>query len=120
MMPLALLTPGERGEITEVRHCGSCGGGCRNSGHHHGQHHGHDKHKTTATRAEEMGLRVGKMVEVLKNDGNLLLLLVDEARIKGYNLSLRKGEARGIEIAHLIMSISTYLLYRPPIQRASD
>lgn len=78
MMPLALLTPGERAEITEVRHCGGCGGGCY-SHDHHGEHHHHTK--ATATRAEEMGLRVGKMVEVLKNDGNLLLLLVDEARI---------------------------------------
>ncbi len=78
MMPLALLTPGERAEITEVRHCGGCGGGCH-SHDHHVEHHHHTK--ATATRAEEMGLRVGKMVEVLKNDGNLLLLLVDEARI---------------------------------------
>lgn len=80
MMPLELLTPGERGEIMEVRHCGGCGGGC----HGHGAHehkHGSNKHKATGTRAEEMGLRVGKTVEVLKNDGNLLLLLVDEARI---------------------------------------
>lgn len=70
-MPLELMSPGERGEIMEVRHCGGCGGGC----------HGHSNHKPTATRAEEMGLRIGKMVQMLKNDGNLLLLLVDEARI---------------------------------------
>ena len=79
-MPLELLTPGERGEIMEVRHCGGCSGGC----HGHGAHehkHGSNTHKATGTRAEEMGLRVGKTVEVLKNDGNLLLLLVDEARI---------------------------------------
>lgn len=75
-MPLALLTPGERAEITEVKHCGGCGGGCH--GH---DHHSHHHTKATATRAEEMGLRVGKMVEVIKNDGNLLLLMVDEARI---------------------------------------
>jgi len=81
MMPLELLTPGERGEITEVRHCGGCGGGCHGHGHPHEQSHDHHKQKATTTRAEEMGLRVGKMVEVLKNDGNLLLLLVDEARI---------------------------------------
>jgi len=81
MMPLELLTPGERGEITEVRHCGGCGGGCHGHGHPHEPSHDHHKEKATATRAEEMGLRVGKMVEVLKNDGNLLLLLVDEARI---------------------------------------
>jgi len=83
MMSLELLTPGERGEITEVRHCGGCGCGCHGHGHSHDheQNHGHYKQKANATRAEEMGLRVGKMVEVLKNDGNLLLLLVDEARI---------------------------------------
>lgn len=81
MMPLALLTAGERGEITEVRHCGGCGSDCHSVGHHHEQQHSHNKQKATATRAEEMGLRVGKMVEVLKNDGNLLLLLIDEARI---------------------------------------
>jgi len=77
-MPLELLSPGERGEITEIRHCGGCAGSC--SPHGHGEHTSHH-HKTTATRAEEMGLRVGKRIEVLKNDGNLLLLLVDEARI---------------------------------------
>jgi ferrous iron transport protein A len=78
MMPLELMSPGERGEIMEVKHCGGCGGGCHNQ---HGHDHEGHKHKATATRAEEMGLRVGKMVEMLKNDGNLLLLLVDEARI---------------------------------------
>lgn len=80
MMPLELLTPGERGEIMEVRHCGGCGGGCHGHGGHEHKH-GSNTHKATGTRAEEMGLRVGKTVEVLKNDGNLLLLLVDEARI---------------------------------------
>ncbi len=69
MIPLELLTPGERGEIIEIRHCG---------GGHDRDHH---RKKGEATRAEEMGLRVGKQVEVLKNDGNLLLLLIDEARI---------------------------------------
>lgn len=77
-MPLELLSPGERGEITEIRHCGGCAGNCSPSGH--GRQAGHH-HKSTATRAEEMGLRVGKRIEVLKNDGKLLLLLVDEARI---------------------------------------
>jgi ferrous iron transport protein A len=73
MMPLELMSPGERGEILEVRHCGGCGGGCHS--------YGNGNHKPSVTRAEEMGLRIGKMVEVLKNDGNLMLLLVDEARI---------------------------------------
>lgn len=77
-MSLELLTPGERGEITEINHCGGCGGGCHRHEHHESNH---GQHAHRATRAEEMGLRVGKMVEVLKNDGNLLLLLVDEVRI---------------------------------------
>lgn len=80
-MPLELLTPGERGEITEVKHCGGCNSNCHSNGHHHEQQHGQSNLKAIATRAEEMGLRVGKVVKVLKNDGNLLLLLVDEARI---------------------------------------
>ena len=74
-MTLELLIPGERGEIMEIRHCGGCGGNC----HSHGSHN--HNHKATATRAEEMGLRIGNMIEVLKNDGNLLLILVDEVRI---------------------------------------
>lgn len=78
MMPLELLSPGERGEIIAIRQCGNCG--CHDSGHGRGDAMPHH-HKATATRAEEMGLRVGKHVEVLKNDGSLLLLLVDEARI---------------------------------------
>ncbi len=79
MMTLGLLSPGEKCEIVEIKHCGGCGGSCHSD---HGQHgHSHKQHASTATRAEEMGLRAGKQVEMLKNDGNLLLLLVDEARI---------------------------------------
>lgn len=81
MMPLALLTPGERGEITEIRHCGGCGGECHGHDDNHEHAHGRQKHNATATRAEEMGLRVGKKVEVLNNDGNLLLLMIDESRV---------------------------------------
>lgn len=84
-MPLELMSPGERGEIMEVRHCGGCGGGCHS--------HGSSKHKPTATRAEEMGLRIGKIIKVLKNDGNLLLLLVDETRI-----AIDRRMARGINV----------------------
>jgi len=79
-MSLELLAPGERGEIIEVRHCGGCGGGCHRH-EHHGHQHGHHGQKGTVTRAEKMGLQVGKLVEVLKNDGNHLHILVDEARI---------------------------------------
>jgi len=85
MITLGLLSPGEKGEIVEVKHCGGCGGNCHSEdskhGHKHDHDHKHGKHNKTETRAEEMGLRAGKHVEMLKNDGNLLLLLVDEARI---------------------------------------
>ena len=93
MMPLELLTPGEKGEILEIRHCGGCGGGCHSHAHHKHDGHGHQHGKATATRAEEMGLRVGNQVEVLKNEGNLLLLLVDESRI-----SIDRRMARSIKV----------------------
>jgi ferrous iron transport protein A len=96
MMPLELLTPGERGEITEIRHCGGCGGECHSHAHHKHDGHGHQHGKATATRAEEMGLRVGKQVEVLKNDGNLLLLLVDESRIAIDRRMARSIKVKGI------------------------
>ena len=81
MMTLGLLSPGEKCEIIEIRHCGDCGGNCHSGDNKHEHGHANGKHHKTATRAEELGLRVGKWVEMLKNDGNLLLLLVDEARI---------------------------------------
>lgn len=96
MMPLELLTPGERAEILEIRHCGGCGGGCHRQGHHTQDGHGHQHGRATTTRAEEMGLRVGKQVEVLKNDGNLLLLLVDEARIAIDRRMARSIKVKGI------------------------
>lgn len=96
MMPLELLTPGEKGEILEIRHCGGCGGGCHSHAHHKHDGHGHQHGKATATRAEEMGLRVGKQVEVLKNEGNLLLLLVDESRIAIDRRMARSIKVKGI------------------------
>lgn len=85
-MMLGLASPGERCEILEIRHCGGCGENCHTDG----------KHKATTTRAEEMGLRVGKIIEVLKNDGNLLLLLVDEARIAIDRKMARAIQVKGI------------------------
>ena len=79
MMTLGLVSSGEQCEIIEIRHCGGCGGGCHDDKHKYAHVHG-SKQKTD-TRAEDMGLRSGKRVEMLKNDGNLLLLLVDDARI---------------------------------------
>ncbi len=95
-MQLELLTPGEKGEILEIRHCGGCGGGCHSHSHDHDHsHHNHHK-KATATQAEEIGLRVGKQVEMLSNDGNLLLLLVDEARIAIDRRMARSINVKGI------------------------
>ena len=79
MMTLGLVSSGEQCEIVEVRHCGGCGGGCHDDKQTHD--HAHGGKQKTATRAEDMGLRAGKRIEMLKNDGNLLLLLVDDARI---------------------------------------
>jgi ferrous iron transport protein A len=69
MMPLGLLGPGEQGEIIalgshshKVSCCGKCGG--------------------EQGRTEDMGLRIGKMVEMLNNGGGgPILLKVDESRI---------------------------------------
>lgn len=79
MMTLGLVSSGERCEIVEIRHCGGCGGSCHDNGHTHTPVQ--NNAQKNATRAEEMGLRTGKRVEMLKNDGNLLLVLVDGARI---------------------------------------
>lgn len=81
MMALGLVSSGEQCEIVEQRQCGGCGGGCHDDSHKHGHGHGHAGKQKADTRAEDMGLRPGTRVEMLKNDGNLLLLLVDNARI---------------------------------------
>lgn len=68
MIPLGLLSAGENGEIVEIMLGKGEGiGGA-----------GQDK---TSVRVEEMGLRIGKNVEMLTNGGNTILLRVDEARI---------------------------------------
>ncbi len=60
MFPLVLLTVGEIGEIVAVS--GAGGGAC-------------------ASRAEDMGLRVGKRVLMLNNGAGPVLVKVDESRI---------------------------------------
>jgi ferrous iron transport protein A len=60
MMPLGLLGEGEFGEIVAV--AGAAGGTC-------------------ASRAEDMGLRVGKRVLMLTNGAGPVLVKVDESRI---------------------------------------
>ncbi|HEX9024463.1 MAG TPA: FeoA family protein [Geobacteraceae bacterium] len=70
MMPLGLLGPGERGEILamSIRPVAPAGG-C-----------GAERGKSDS-RVEDMGLRIGKTVEMLANSGGPILLKVDESRI---------------------------------------
>ena len=85
MMPLALLSPGESAEIVSVDVkpqadkpcCGQCGG---------------ERHKGE-TRVEEMGLRAGKIVEMLSNGAGPLLVRIDESRI-----ALNRGMAMKIKV----------------------
>ena len=58
MIPVGLLGPGERGEIAAIRGGGKCD-----------------------CRIEDLGLRVGKWVEMLTNGGGAVLLKVDETRL---------------------------------------
>ena len=61
MVPLGLLSDGEAGEIVGVK----------------GDHAAVE----AAARAEDMGLRVGKRIEMLANGGGRVLVRVDESRI---------------------------------------
>ncbi len=72
MMPLGLLAEGETGEI--VGSAGAAGG-------------------STASRAEEMGLRIGKHVVMLSNGAGPVLVKVDESRI-----ALDRGVAMKIKV----------------------
>lgn len=74
MLPVGLLNIGERGEIVEVRAAAvTCASDCR---------------------VEEMGLRIGKIVEMLSNGGGgPILLKVDETRI-----ALARGMAMKIMV----------------------
>ena len=66
MIPLGLLSMGEKGEIVAVRLPSVAEPACKSD-----------------CRVEDMGLRVGKSVEMLTNGGSTgpLLLKVDESRI---------------------------------------
>ena len=63
MMPLALLSEGERGEIVALKEAVGTAG--------------------EASRSEELGLRVGKTVEMINKGGHggPILLKIDESRI---------------------------------------
>ena len=67
MAPLGLLSEGEKAEIMEIRTQKVCG---------------HGSGKNQLCHAEDMGLRIGKMVEMLNNAGRgSILVKVDESRI---------------------------------------
>lgn len=67
MSPLSLLSEGEKAEIVEIKTQKGYGHGCGKKHLHH---------------AEDMGLRIGKIVEMLNNKGKgPILLKVDESRI---------------------------------------
>lgn len=76
MMPLGLLSPGEQGEIVKIRAHqeldGCCGSGCGTSCC--------GTKEKGGVRMEDLGLRVGKIVQMLTN-GSPVLLKVDESRI---------------------------------------
>ncbi len=75
MIPLGLMGTGEKGEVLKIT-----------SKDHHA-HHGHCHRKGNNmlgeySRIEDMGLRTGKMVEMLNNKGQgPLLIKVDNSRI---------------------------------------
>lgn len=86
MMPLGLLGPGENCEIVEIRlnkpHC-SCTT--------------REEREKSDVRVEDMGLRVGKHVEMLNNGGGgAILLKVDESRI-----AIARGMAMKIMVRRL-------------------
>ncbi|MCM2357160.1 MAG: ferrous iron transport protein A [Geobacteraceae bacterium] len=65
MFPLGLLSSGEKAEIVTIREAAMGDNGCK-----------------CDCRVEDMGLRVGKSVEMLTNGGGgPILLKVDESRI---------------------------------------
>lgn len=74
MMPLGLLTIGEKAEVIEIRgngHGRSCCSGFAGSSSCSG-----------SCRIGDMGLRAGKTVEMLNNEGRgALLIKIDESRI---------------------------------------
>jgi ferrous iron transport protein A len=67
MIPLGLLSPGEYGEIMEIRLTKASGPCC-------------SERAKCDCRVEDMGLRIGKTVQMLNNGGPILLKL-DESRI---------------------------------------
>jgi len=67
MAPLGLLIPGERAEVVEIREK-RC--------------HSHERKEKHICHAEDMGIRVGNVIEMLNSDGRgPVLIKIDESRI---------------------------------------
>ncbi len=67
MAPLGLLSTGEKAEVVEIREKkGYC----------------HDKKEKHISHAEDMGIRVGNVIEMLNSEGRgPVLIKIDESRI---------------------------------------
>jgi len=70
MMPLGLLSAGETGEIIEIRALKNPAPGA-----------GAGELGRSECRIEDLGIRVGRTVEMLNNGGGTILLKVDQSRI---------------------------------------
>jgi len=70
MMPLGLLAAGEAGEVIEIRMPKGAGQGA-----------GAGETARSECRIEELGIRVGRTVEMLNNSGSPVLLKVGESRV---------------------------------------
>lgn len=82
MALLGLLSEGEKAEIVEIKTQKVCA---------------HGSGKNQLCHAEDMGLRVGKIIEMLNNKGHgPLLLKVDESRI-----AIGRGMAMKIMVRRL-------------------
>ncbi|MHB1455625.1 MAG: FeoA family protein [Armatimonadota bacterium] len=74
MMPLGLLSAGDKAEVLEIREVNHRSSRCSDT-------HGPDN-STHLCRMEDMGLRIGKTVEMLNNEGRgAMLIKIDESRI---------------------------------------
>jgi ferrous iron transport protein A len=88
MFPMGLLASGERGLVVE-NGAGAAGSGAATEGHARPHSSGPccggcggKGRAGAAGRVEEMGIRPGKVVEMLSNEGRgALLVKVDESRI---------------------------------------
>ncbi|MEW6003594.1 MAG: FeoA family protein [Nitrospirota bacterium] len=83
MAPLGLLSKGEKAEVIEMK---------QQKGYCHG------KKENFLCHLEDMGLRAGKTIEVLNNEGRgPLLIKVDESRI-----AIGRGMAMKIMVRRVI------------------